>query len=112
MALLRQHYLHLLFVIIPKLTYNEKSTRQYLAVILGIYSGASAQSFHLGATLGADLTKINSTSFNTAFKAGFLAGAYAQIRFGEHWGLEPGALFIQTNTPNGFQLQPDLTAGS
>ena len=68
------------------------------AVILCLQAGASAQSFHLGATLGADLTKINSTSFNTAFKAGFLAGAYAQIRFGKHWGLQPEVLFIQSQT--------------
>jgi hypothetical protein len=69
-----------------------------LVVSLGIYTGASAQSFSLGGTVGANLSKINSTSFNTAFKAGWLAGVYAQIRFGKHWGLEPGALFIQTNT--------------
>jgi opacity protein-like surface antigen len=69
-----------------------------LVVVLGIRAGASAQSFSLGATLGDNLSKINGTSFNTAFKSGFLAGAYAQIRFGSHWGLQPEVLFIQTNT--------------
>ena len=69
-----------------------------LIVVLGLQAGVSAQSFHLGVTVGDNLSKINSTSFNTAFKSGFLAGAYAQIRFGEHWGLQPEVLFVQTQT--------------
>ncbi|TDW96019.1 porin family protein [Dinghuibacter silviterrae] len=69
-----------------------------LVVVSGIHAGASAQSFHLGATLGDNLSKINGTSFNTAFKSGFLAGAYAQIRIGSHWGIQPEVLFIQSNT--------------
>jgi hypothetical protein len=69
-----------------------------LAVALCMNAGASAQSFSLGATLGANLSKINSTSFNDAFKAGYLAGAYVQLRFGKHWGLQPELLFVQTQT--------------
>ena len=73
-----------------------KQTLALLAIVLGIHAGASAQSFSLGGTLGANLSKIDGTSFNTAFKSGFLAGAYAQIRFGKHWGLQPELLFIQS----------------
>jgi opacity protein-like surface antigen len=75
-----------------------KKVLTLMVVTVGLYSGARAQSFSLGATLGADLTKINSTSFNTAFKAGYMAGAYAQLRFGKHWGLQPEVLFIQSQT--------------
>jgi hypothetical protein len=75
-----------------------------LATALCLHFGASAQSFSLGVTGGANLSKINSTSFNSAFKAGYLAGAYAQIRFGKHWGIQPEVLFMQsqTTTDNSF----------
>lgn len=69
-----------------------------LLLCAGGYSSLNAQSFSLGATLGANLSKINSTSFNSAFKAGYLAGAYAQLRFGKHWGIQPELLFVQSQT--------------
>lgn len=75
-----------------------KKVLAVLAAALCIHAGASAQSFSFGAKLGANLNKINSTSFNSAFKAGYLAGAYAQLRFGDHWGLQPELLFVQSNT--------------
>lgn len=73
-----------------------KKALALLAIVLGFHAGASAQSFSLGADLGANLSKIDGTSFSTAFKSGFLAGAYAQLRFGKHWGLQPEVLFIQS----------------
>jgi hypothetical protein len=73
-------------------------------IVLGLHFGASAQSFSLGVTGGANLGKINSSSFDNGFKAGYLAGAYAQLRFGKHWGLEPEVLFMQSqvNTDQSF----------
>lgn len=74
------------------------------AVVFCLHLGASAQSFTLGVTGGANLGKINSSSFSNGFTAGYLAGAYAQLRFGKHWGLEPEVLFMesQANTDQSF----------
>jgi hypothetical protein len=73
-------------------------------IVLGLHFGASAQGFSLGVTGGANLSKINSASFNDGFKTGYLAGAYAQLRFGKHWGLQPEVLFMQSQvyTDNNF----------
>jgi len=75
-----------------------KKVLTLMVIVLGLHFGASAQSFSLGAMAGANLSKINSSSFNTAFKTGYLAGAYAQLRFGDHWGLQPEVLFVQSQT--------------
>jgi hypothetical protein len=57
-----------------------------------------AQGFHLGVKGGVDLTKIDGRSFESGFKWGFAAGAFAELNFTQHVGLQPEFLFVQTNT--------------
>lgn len=60
--------------------------------------GSQAQGFHLGAKLGANLTKIDGQSFNDGFKLSYQAGGFAEIDFNKHLGIQPEVLFSQVST--------------
>lgn len=57
---------------------------------------SNAQSFHIGAKLGANLGKIDGESFKQEYNLSYLAGAYVDIGIGKNWGIEPELLFSQT----------------
>lgn len=59
---------------------------------------SNAQSFHLGLKGGADLHKIDGSSFKDQFNAGYHAGAFAEIGLPGKIGLQPEAYFSQVNT--------------
>lgn len=57
---------------------------------------SSAQTFHVGAKLGANLGKIDGASFKQQYKLGYLFGAYVDLGLGKNWGIEPELIFNQT----------------
>jgi hypothetical protein len=57
-----------------------------------------AQGFHLGAKAGANLGKIDGTSFKDGYELGFQLGGFAEIDFSKSIGIQPELLFNQTNT--------------
>lgn len=63
-----------------------------------------AQGFHLGIKGGANLDKINGTSFSDEFKFGYNVGAFAELNFTPMWGIQPELLFNQSTyrTGNNF----------
>lgn len=63
-----------------------------------ITAATQAQSFHLGAKVGANLGKIDGTSFQNGFNLGYQLGAFAEIDFSKTLGIQPELLFSQTNT--------------
>jgi hypothetical protein len=65
---------------------------------LAVTVAASAQSFHLGLKLGANLDKVQGESFKEGYNLGFQGGAWAEIGIGEYLGIEPELLFNQTDT--------------
>src|ERR1044072_9280082 len=68
-----------------------------LCFALTLSAAVSAQSFHIGAKLGANLGKIDGESFKQEYKLGYLFGAYVDLGIGKNWGIEPELLFSQTN---------------
>ena len=68
--------------------------------ILMLASFSFAQSLHVGAKAGANLTKIDGLSFNDGYQLGYQLGAFAEIDFGKNKniGIQPEVLFNQTNS--------------
>ena len=56
-----------------------------------------AQGFHLGVKAGANIFKIDGSSYDNEFKFGYNAGAFAEINFSKHLGIQPEVMFNQTN---------------
>jgi hypothetical protein len=57
-----------------------------------------SQGFHLGAKAGANINKIEGQSFTGKFNYGYHAGAFAEIKLGKKFSLQPEVLFNQLNT--------------
>lgn len=68
--------------------------------VIMLVSFSFAQSFHVGAKAGANLTKIDGLSFNDGYQLGYQLGAFAEIDFGKNKniGIQPEVLFNQTNS--------------
>jgi opacity protein-like surface antigen len=60
-----------------------------------------AQGFHLGIKAGANLFKIDGESFSQEFNFGYSVGAFSEINFTSHWGIQPELMFNQTNYRTG-----------
>jgi hypothetical protein len=56
-----------------------------------------AQFLKIGPKLGANLVKVDGQSFNDAYNLGYYAGAFAELRLGSKWYLQPELLFNQTS---------------
>lgn len=59
---------------------------------------SQAQSFHLGAKAGANLSKIDGQTFSDGFKLGYQLGGWVEADFSKTFGIQPEILFSQTNT--------------
>ncbi|MEO6582854.1 MAG: porin family protein [Ferruginibacter sp.] len=69
-----------------------------VVTMFALASIANAQGFHLGAKAGANLGKIDGTSFKKEFNLGYQLGGFAEIDFTKSIGIQPEVLFSQTNT--------------
>ncbi|HUP11961.1 MAG TPA: outer membrane beta-barrel protein, partial [Niastella sp.] len=54
-------------------------------------------SFHVGVKAGANIFKVDGTAIKDEFKFGYNLGAFAEIKFDDQWGLQPEAMWNQTN---------------
>ncbi|HNP22659.1 MAG TPA: porin family protein [Panacibacter sp.] len=59
---------------------------------------ATAQGFHVGAKVGANLDKINGQAFKDGYNLGYHLGGFMEIDFSKSIGIQPELLFSQTNT--------------
>lgn len=75
-----------------------------LVVFILSCTGIKAQSFHLGAKVGTNLSEISGRSFKDGFQWGFTAGAYAELNINKKWDVQPELLFnqIRTQTSSDF----------
>ena len=64
-----------------------------LALIIGMGTVSMAQSFNLGIKGGANLQKLDGTSFTQEFKFGYNLGAFAEIYLGNKIGIQPEVLW-------------------
>lgn len=54
--------------------------------------------FHIGVKAGANITKIDGQSFKDKFRYGYHVGGFAEIGFGNKFGIQPEVLFNQYRT--------------
>lgn len=71
----------------------------FLAIVTAVSfcSVASAQGFHVGAKVGANINKLSGQAFKDQFTYGYHAGAYAEIPISKKWRIQPEVLFNQSN---------------
>src|SRR5579863_7882238 len=66
-------------------------------LVIVIASGSYAQGFHLGVKGGTNIFKIDGRSFDDQFKFAYSVGAFAELNFTKHIGIQPELLWSQTN---------------
>ncbi len=59
---------------------------------------SQAQGFHLGIKAGTNISQLTGRSFDEGFQWNFMAGAFSELDFSSHWGIQPEVLFSQTTT--------------
>jgi Outer membrane protein beta-barrel domain len=69
-----------------------------IAVLIISVSNIQAQGFHLGIKAGTNISEMTGRSFDEGFQWNFMAGAFAELNFTSHWGIQPELLFSQTST--------------
>ncbi|HXB95570.1 MAG TPA: porin family protein [Puia sp.] len=68
----------------------------FVPLLLLLYH-SRAQGFHIGIKAGANLFKVDGQSFDQEFQFGYAVGAFSEINFTPHWGIQPEMMFNQTN---------------
>ncbi|MBE7169828.1 MAG: PorT family protein [Williamsia sp.] len=79
------------------------------ATVTTAYSQQRLPFFELGIKGGTNITKVDGVSFKDEFKYGYNLGAFAALRVGEKWQVQPEVLFNQyvSKTADNFdQLNP------
>lgn len=71
-----------------------------ISAITILISCADAQKLHVGAKGGANLTKIDGSSFKSGYQLGYQLGGWASLDFGKsgNIGIQPEVLFNQSNS--------------
>ena len=69
-----------------------------ITVLIISVSSIQAQGFHLGVKAGTNISQMTGRSFDDGFQWNFMAGAFAELNFSSHWGIQPELLFSQTST--------------
>ena len=82
-----------------------KKTLIFLPLFVLIVLAGTAQGFHLGAKLGANMDKIAGKSFSDEFKLGYHLGGFVEIDFNKNIGIQPELLYSQTNTKEASGLK-------
>ena len=70
-----------------------------------------AQGFHIGVKAGANIFKLDGQSYDNEFKFGYNVGAFSEINFTKHIGIQPEVMFNQTNYKTGNQFS-DIYGGN
>ena len=65
---------------------------------------SQAQGVHVGIKAGANIFKVDGQGYSEGFHFGYNAGAFAELNWNDHWGVQPEVLFNQTNYRTGNQF--------
>lgn len=68
------------------------------ATVLFIALNVEAQQLHLGVKAGANMGKIDGSSFKDEFNLSYHVGAYLNYDFNDKWGVQPELIYGQTQT--------------
>ncbi len=85
----------------------------FAAFILSMsVSTVMAQDFEAGIKAGAEIHKIDGKAFADEFSYGYHAGAFAQLKFGKKWGIQPEVLFssVKVDTSSSFSTVYDFNS--
>lgn len=86
-----------------------------LSTVLAVFffSFANAQGFGVGVKVGTNINKLQGQSFKDQFTYGYSAGAYADIKAGKKWSIQPEVLFnqVSTDTSDKFSDLYDINSG-
>lgn len=74
------------------------------ALLASISTASMAQSFNLGLKGGANLQKIDGSTFSQEFKFGYNLGAFAEIYLGNKIGIQPELMWSQAAYKTGSNL--------
>src|SRR5690349_7794046 len=88
----------------------KKKSLALLIIALALTSISFAQGFNAGVKGGANIFKIDGSSFKDEFEFGYNVGAWADIYFSEKWGIQPEVMWNQTNFRTGEKFS-DLYPG-
>jgi len=87
----------------------------FLSAILAsfFFSFSNAQGFGVGVKVGTNINKIQGQSFKDEFTYGYSAGAYADIKLGSKWSIQPEVLFnqVSADTSDKFSDLVDFNSG-
>lgn len=87
----------------------------FLSAILSVFffSFSHAQGFGVGVKVGTNINKIQGQSFKDEFTYGYSAGAYADIKLGSKWSIQPEVLFnqVSADTSDKFSDLVDFNSG-
>ncbi|HVU83889.1 MAG TPA: porin family protein, partial [Puia sp.] len=72
---------------------------------------SQAQGVHLGVKAGANIFKVDGQGYSEGFHFGYNAGAFAELNWSDHWGVQPEVLFNQTNYRTGTQFHDIYPGG-
>jgi len=75
-----------------------------LTIALSIATLSFAQGFHIGVKGGANIFKVDGSSFKEQFNFGYNLGAFAEINFSDKVGIQPEVMWNQTNYRSGTQF--------
>ncbi|HVW61673.1 MAG TPA: porin family protein [Puia sp.] len=72
---------------------------------------SQAQGVHVGIKAGANIFKVDGQGYSEGFHFGYNAGAFAELNWSDHWGVQPEVLFNQTNYRTGTQFHDIYPGG-
>jgi len=80
---------------------------------LFFFSFSNAQGFGVGVKVGTNINKLQGQSFKEEFTYGYSAGAYADIKLGNKWSIQPEVLFnqVSADTSDKFSDLVDFNSG-
>jgi len=80
---------------------------------LFFFSFSNAQGFGVGVKVGTNINKLQGQSFKDEFTYGYSAGAYADIKLGNKWSIQPEVLFnqVSADTSDKFSDLVDFNSG-
>ena len=69
-----------------------------LILFVGLFTtGVNAQGFKIGVKLGSNITDVTGLQFKDGFNYSYHAGVFSEIMFSKYLGIQPEALWSQTN---------------
>jgi|SRR5215831_145908 len=77
-----------------------------------ITSLSFGQGFHLGIKGGTNIFKVDGKSFDQEFIFGYNLGAFAEINFSKHLGIQPEVMWNQTNYRTGTKFSDVYPEGT